>query len=68
MKYKVVVIDDNTDILDLLQEILPKSRFSLFTANRGEDGLELIYSIDPPTSIGTFPRASTSSIVRCASV
>lgn len=47
MKYKIIAIDDDTEVLSLLNKVIPQKRFTVLTTNRGEDGLEMIYRIQP---------------------
>ena len=38
----IVVVDDNTDYLFTMETFLKKNGFSVFTADNGQDGMELI--------------------------
>ncbi len=39
---KILVIDDNTDITNLMQKVLTSKGLEVTTCNNGKDGLELI--------------------------
>ncbi len=47
MKHSVLVVDDDTDLLALLELKLGKENFKVFTATNGEKGLELVKKKDP---------------------
>ncbi len=47
MADKVLVIDDDVKLLDLLKRILKASGFEVFTAASGEEGLELFFQVEP---------------------
>lgn len=44
---KVVVIDDDILITNMLQDILPADTFEVFVANSGREGIELVQQISP---------------------
>lgn len=43
----VLIIDDTKDVIDLLREYLSDKEYQIFTANNGEDGLEIARSKRP---------------------
>ena len=47
MPIKVLVIDDDTAMTDLLSLLLQTNKFIVFTANNGKDGIKLIRSVAP---------------------
>jgi DNA-binding response OmpR family regulator len=47
MPTKVLVIDDDSDTTDLLRIILEPNAFEVITANKGEEGVELVRSASP---------------------
>jgi DNA-binding response OmpR family regulator len=47
MKEKILVIDDEMEIRDLLSEILQEEGFEVFEASDGVEGLELFHDIKP---------------------
>ncbi len=47
MKKKVLIIDDELDIVYTIKEICEFSGFEAFTANNGKDGLELVKEKQP---------------------
>lgn len=47
-KYKVLIIDDEQDIVDILETVLKREGFNnIFVANNGEDGIELFKKVKP---------------------
>ena len=47
-KYKILIIDDEQDIIDILQTVLERDGFdNIFIANNGLSGIELLKSVDP---------------------
>jgi len=48
---KILVVDDEGDILDLLRYNLAKEGFSVFTAKDGEEGFKLFKAIEPNLAI-----------------
>ncbi|KAA3636713.1 MAG: response regulator [Calditrichaeota bacterium] len=44
---KILVIDDDTTIVDLIKSILTKEGYPVFTANNGKDGLVKAGEIQP---------------------
>lgn len=47
-KYKVLIIDDEQDIVDILETVLKRDGFNnIFVANNGEDGIELFKKVKP---------------------
>lgn len=47
-KYKVLLIDDEQDIIDILDTVLKREGFSnIFIANNGNDGIELFKKVNP---------------------
>jgi DNA-binding response OmpR family regulator len=51
MTCKVLTIDDDTAITELLTQLLKKRGFDPFVANTGEEGVELIREISPDVVI-----------------
>lgn len=49
--YKVLVVDDEPDILDFVAYNLRKERFEVFTATNGRAGLEMAFEIKPDVII-----------------
>lgn len=47
VKKKILVVDDETDIRNLVKEILVKDGFSVTTAVNGDDGLEKFKKVKP---------------------
>lgn len=47
-KFKVLIIDDEEDITDILDTVLKREGFSnIFIANNGKDGIELFKKVNP---------------------
>ncbi|MBN2402301.1 MAG: response regulator [Spirochaetes bacterium] len=46
-KYKILVIDDDPDILDSMKMILEKNGFAAVTAVSGKDGVEIVKKKKP---------------------
>ncbi|MGG7099127.1 response regulator transcription factor [Clostridium sardiniense] len=47
-KYKVLIIDDEQDIIDILDTVLKREGFkNIFIANNGIDGIELFKKVNP---------------------
>ena len=47
-KYKILIIDDEQDIIDILQTVLERDGFdNIFIANNGLSGIELLKRVDP---------------------
>lgn len=47
-KYKVLIIDDEQDIIDILDTVLKREGFkNIFIANNGTDGIELFKKVNP---------------------
>lgn len=46
-KYKIVYVEDDADMVDLVQVILEQNHFTVFTAKDGQNGLKLIHQIVP---------------------
>ena len=47
MKGKILVVDDEPDVLNLAKIILKKAGFQVFTANNGEDCLQRVDALEP---------------------
>lgn len=50
-KERILVVDDEQDILDLVKQILTEEGFEVITALNGEEGLEKVYSQAPDLMI-----------------
>ena len=46
-KYKIVYVEDDADMVDLVQVILEQNHFTVFSAKDGQNGLSLIHQISP---------------------
>ena len=46
-EYKILLVDDEKDILEFLSYNLEKEGFTVFTASNGEKGLELVKEHKP---------------------
>ena len=47
-KYKILIIDDEQDIVDILKTVLERDGFdNIFIANNGVDGIELFNKVNP---------------------
>jgi two-component system alkaline phosphatase synthesis response regulator PhoP len=47
VREKILLVDDEPDILEFLKYSLEKANYNVFTANNGEEGVELAKSIQP---------------------
>ena len=47
MPIKAIAIDDDPAMTDLLSLLLKSHGLEIYTANNGEDGLQLVHAIDP---------------------
>ncbi|MFC2061150.1 response regulator [Elusimicrobiota bacterium] len=47
MKYKILAIEDDKETIALLKQIVPGKKYRLLVAERGEEGLEMVYSKNP---------------------
>ena len=47
MKRKVLIIDDNTDVLNMLYNLINRSGFETYSANDGDEGLKIFREISP---------------------
>lgn len=47
MPEKILVIDDEHNLLDVVSDYLRKNSFEVFTADRGSKALEMFYEIEP---------------------
>ena len=46
-KHKIVYVEDDADMTDLVRMILEQNHFMVYTANDGQNGLSLISQIEP---------------------
>ncbi|MBI9049524.1 MAG: response regulator [Anaerolineaceae bacterium] len=46
-KYKIVYVEDDTDMVHLMRVILEQNHFIVYTAKDGQDGLSLISQVEP---------------------
>jgi DNA-binding response OmpR family regulator len=46
-KHKIVYVEDDADMIDLVRMILEQNHFIVYTANDGHNGLSLISQIEP---------------------
>jgi DNA-binding response OmpR family regulator len=44
---KILIVDDDLDLVKLVNDILVGNGFEVFTANSGEEALSVIYDIEP---------------------
>lgn len=51
MAVKILVVDDDPDIRDVLEELLEGEGYEVITANNGEDGLEAVKKENPDLMI-----------------
>ena len=49
--YKILVVDDEKDFVDLIKLVLKKEKYDVFTAYNGEDGLKVINTEKPDLAI-----------------
>jgi len=47
MGYKILVVDDDIEILDTLRQVLANEKFNVLTTDRGREGLELAREKEP---------------------
>lgn len=47
IREKILLVDDEPDILEFLKYSLEKANYNVFTANNGEEGVEMAKSIQP---------------------
>jgi DNA-binding response OmpR family regulator len=47
MATKLLIIDDNASITDMLELILPAEGFDVTTVNSGPDGIEAVHRLNP---------------------
>ncbi|HBM16021.1 MAG TPA: DNA-binding response regulator [Lentisphaeria bacterium] len=62
---KILVVDDEEDLLDLLKYNLAKEGFQVFTAKDGEEGLKLFKEIEPNLAILDVVMPKMSGIKLC---
>ena len=47
MKTRILVVDDDRNIVELIKLYLEKERFQVYEAYQGEEALKLFYSLTP---------------------
>jgi DNA-binding response OmpR family regulator len=62
---RVLVVDDNTDILELVQMILDRQGYDTITCNKGEDVLKNITYYDPQVILLDVFLDSTNGVDIC---
>ena len=51
MKKRILIIDDDHSIRDAIQHLLEAEGYTIFLADHGKDGLELLRNMEPPCAI-----------------
>lgn len=64
-KAKILIVDDEPDILDLLEYNLKKEHFSIIRAANGEEALELIQSTNPDMILLDIMMPRTDGVETC---
>lgn len=50
-KRTVLVVDDETSFLDIMNVILPRAGFEIITCTHGTEGLQMIYELKPDLAL-----------------
>lgn len=50
-QYTVLVVDDETSFLDIMNVILPRAGFDILTCAHGTEGLQMIYDCKPDLAL-----------------
>jgi diguanylate cyclase (GGDEF)-like protein len=65
LKQKILVVDDDTDILDILRIILTEENFEVIQASNGQQALELVKEKSPNLIILDYKMPKVSGIEVC---
>jgi len=63
---RILIVDDDQNILDLLVELLSDEGYEVITAADGAHAFELALSFQPDTVVGDVVMPSVDACARCA--
>ena len=65
MQTRVLVVDDDIEMTDLIKIILEPNTFEVFAANSGQDGVDLAHKLKPDVVLlDLLMRISSRNIIR----